>query len=278
MLISKTSHQLKDWQERFVDAEDFAKQLKTEIKRHAADPYFGSEQLAAKLEISSCQLNKKCLQLIDQKLGKYILKVRLEIAENLIVATREPLQNIAWNNGFLSYSGFWKAFNKVYGYTPSDYRAFHRRIEKSLKFEWKMPPSIDQRNELQAVIHHNPIVFRTLKAMIKNIDMHRLTLNELVNLLHTSPSTLTKSLTCNMKVTPMRLLQHLRLLFAANLLFDSSKSIAEIAYCAGFFDQSHFSKAFKVAYGSTPNTFRKEGRKEEFFTWLTTLLDSKIEM
>jgi AraC family transcriptional regulator len=41
------------------------------------------------------------------------------------------------------------------------------------------------------------------------------------------------------------------------LLWDSSKSLTEIAYLAGFSDQSHFNRVFKVHFQMNPGTYRK---------------------
>ncbi|MEP3208906.1 MAG: helix-turn-helix transcriptional regulator [Maribacter sp.] len=43
---------------------------------------------------------------------------------------------------------------------------------------------------------------------------------------------------------------------ALPLLFDSSKSLGEIAYLCGFADQSHFTRTFKLYLGAKPKDFR----------------------
>jgi AraC family transcriptional regulator len=51
-------------------------------------------------------------------------------------------------------------------------------------------------------------------------------------------------------------LRHLRVAFARRKLAESSMSIAEIAYCSGFSDQSHLCRVFKRQTGMTPSQFR----------------------
>ena len=49
----------------------------------------------------------------------------------------------------------------------------------------------------------------------------------------------------------------LRLSWAAGRLRGSDDAIAQIAVAAGFFDQSHFTRAFKGQFGVTPLAYRK---------------------
>ncbi len=51
-------------------------------------------------------------------------------------------------------------------------------------------------------------------------------------------------------------LRQLRVEYAAQALRDTTRSISEIAYCAGFCDQSHFSRCFKQQIGVTPDRYR----------------------
>ena len=59
-------------------------------------------------------------------------------------------------------------------------------------------------------------------------------------------------------MTLMAYLNHVRLANAARLLRETDCSIAEIAEQTGFFDQSHFDKRFKRAFGRTPREFRAD--------------------
>lgn len=51
--------------------------------------------------------------------------------------------------------------------------------------------------------------------------------------------------------------RRLRIEFACRELSDSKKPLAFIAQNAGFFDQSHFSKTFKLLMGQSPAAYRK---------------------
>jgi transcriptional regulator GlxA family with amidase domain len=55
------------------------------------------------------------------------------------------------------------------------------------------------------------------------------------------------------KQTPTGLMQQMRLERAAQILKARPGSIAEVAYAVGFKSPSHFSVAFRKAYGHTPS-------------------------
>jgi AraC family transcriptional regulator len=54
--------------------------------------------------------------------------------------------------------------------------------------------------------------------------------------------------------------RHLRIEFACRKISTSEASLTDIALAAGFYDQSHFSKAFRQLTGMTPAQFRRSIR------------------
>jgi AraC family transcriptional regulator len=56
--------------------------------------------------------------------------------------------------------------------------------------------------------------------------------------------------------------RQLRLDYASKELTHSTASVADIATAAGFYDQSHFTHAFKIHTGVTPAEFRAAARKK----------------
>ena len=61
-------------------------------------------------------------------------------------------------------------------------------------------------------------------------------------------------------MTPHAWLLRLRLERAVELMTTGrDRSITEIAHAVGFFDQSHFTRAFREAYGVTPARFQRSG-------------------
>jgi len=53
-------------------------------------------------------------------------------------------------------------------------------------------------------------------------------------------------------------IRHLRIDYACSQLRSSPASLTEIALAAGFFDQSHFSRTFKLLMGTTPAKYRSQ--------------------
>ncbi|MCY1264000.1 HTH-type transcriptional activator RhaS [compost metagenome] len=56
-------------------------------------------------------------------------------------------------------------------------------------------------------------------------------------------------------MTPHAWLLRLRLEQSCSLLAHSSKTIAEVAQSVGFYDQSHFNRAFRLAFGVAPSNY-----------------------
>jgi AraC-like DNA-binding protein len=62
-------------------------------------------------------------------------------------------------------------------------------------------------------------------------------------------------------MTLVAYLNHVRLSRAARLLVETHQTVGEIAYAAGFSDQSYFDKLFKRSFGATPVKFRAQAWK-----------------
>lgn len=245
------------------------------VRKNASDPYFGVEQLAQILKMSKGALVRKCLISTNQKPCKYILTVRLQLAANLLISTDEPLQNVAWDSGFLSYSGFWRAFGSMYDTTPSGYRLSFHKNRYNTETKWSIPVDLNTRKALAKLVKEKSYIRFMFKTLLQNIKNEKFNLDTLAEVMDSSPSQLTRKLKSNMKVTPMKLLQHLRLLCAANLLSDTSQSVVQIANQTGFFDQAHLCKKFKTSFKCSPSSFRKNNHQEDFIIWLEKSLKDK---
>ncbi len=62
------------------------------------------------------------------------------------------------------------------------------------------------------------------------------------------------------QTSPLDYLQGLHLTHAAELLDNTALSVAAIGSAVGFFNGSHFSKAFLKKYGCTPGAYRKKSK------------------
>lgn len=82
------------------------------------------------------------------------------------------------------------------------------------------------------------------------------TLSQIAQTVRIHPSHLAKMFRLHHRCTLGEYVRQLRLNYAENELTFFDKSLSEIALSAGFYDQSHFSNAFKLHYGLTPSEFR----------------------
>ncbi len=64
-------------------------------------------------------------------------------------------------------------------------------------------------------------------------------------------------------MSPHQWLIHYRLDQSAELLKSNDYTITDIAYFTGFYDVSHFTRAFRTRYGLSPTEYRKENAQEE---------------
>ena len=79
------------------------------------------KELAAIARCSIMHLHRLFMQHFQMPPAEYILRQRLQRAANLL-STSLAIQRIAFECGFKTVVGFYKAFNKVYGKTPGQYR------------------------------------------------------------------------------------------------------------------------------------------------------------
>lgn len=59
----------------------------------------------------------------------------------------------------------------------------------------------------------------------------------------------------------VRYIRQLRLRWASEQILEGGRSLAEVTREAGFSDQSHFTRAFKQAFGATPGQYRRANRR-----------------
>ena len=84
----------------------------------------------------------------------------------------------------------------------------------------------------------------------------KITLEELAALCGLGRFQFLKQFKLTIGMTPHAWLLRLRLEHACELLLQGSQAIATVAQAVGFYDQSHFNRAFRQAYGVAPSRFR----------------------
>jgi AraC family transcriptional regulator len=101
-----------------------------------------------------------------------------------------------------------------------------------------------------------PYWLRAAEAMIRENAAESLTLLSVAEAVGVHPSHLARTFRKSYGCTVGDYLRRARLERAVEELGDEQKSLAEIALAAGFYDQSHFTRAFKAHLGTTPSRFR----------------------
>jgi AraC-like DNA-binding protein len=100
------------------------------------------------------------------------------------------------------------------------------------------------------------LVDRSLAFMKKNISQ-RIRLEDLAQHLHASVSTISHRYRAATGEAPIQTLHRMRMLQAKRLLVEGS-SLRQIAEALGFYDEHHFSRAFKKGEGLTPLQFAQQ--------------------
>ena len=106
-----------------------------------------------------------------------------------------------------------------------------------------------------------PEWYGRVRTVIAHIDAHyaeRLTLQNLADVAGMSVATFRRVFAETMQMTPIRYLNTIRINAARRLLTRTDKLVSEIAVATGFWDQSHFIKAFRAERGQTPTEYRRE--------------------
>ena len=96
----------------------------------------------------------------------------------------------------------------------------------------------------RALLHDDPVAPHTLASIAAEVGVH--------------PATLARAFRRGYGVTLGQMLRRLRISRAADQLAATDRSLAEIATAAGFYDQSHFTNAFRRHYGTSPARYRRQ--------------------
>jgi AraC-like DNA-binding protein len=101
----------------------------------------------------------------------------------------------------------------------------------------------------------NFMINKMLQYIHVNIENH-LSLERLARDLNISVGYASDCFKKNMGISVMRYTQKVKIDRAKNLLLSTDKSVLYIGILLGFYDQSHFSRAFKAIVGVSPTVYR----------------------
>jgi len=91
------------------------------LLQHFRDPE-GLAGLAAQLYLSERQTRNLVKKYYGQDYKTLIIKQRMEFADMLLEDETRSLEEIAEEVGYRSYSGFYQAYTKYFGISPSEKR------------------------------------------------------------------------------------------------------------------------------------------------------------
>ena len=102
----------------------------------------------------------------------------------------------------------------------------------------------------------DPMLKRVMQFIEENISDSGIGVGDMAAAAAVSRSGLQRKLKQTMGVTPQELLSEARIKRACQLLQQTDKPVAEIAYACGFNDPKYFSRCFKQSTGKTPSEFK----------------------
>lgn len=105
--------------------------------------------------------------------------------------------------------------------------------------------------------------YKNLNKIMSNPDFPSYTVNNLCTLLSYSRMQLNRIFKSQFNTSPHNYLVKMKFTYAKSLLSSTDMGIKEIAFSIGYSSVSQFHTAFKNAFGTTPNEFRKLCQKND---------------
>lgn len=106
-----------------IEEEKLVQNLLSSIGQHMDDADYTIEQLACDVGLSRSNLYRRMQTMLGITPNDFLRNVRLKHAARLLVDTDIPVNQIALSVGFQSPRYFSQYFKKMFGVTPSEYRA-----------------------------------------------------------------------------------------------------------------------------------------------------------
>ena len=102
----------------------------------------------------------------------------------------------------------------------------------------------------------DPMLKRVMQFIEEHISDSGVGVGDMAAAAAVSRSGLQRKLKQTMGITPQELLSEARIKRACQLLRQTDKPVAEIAYACGFNDPKYFSRCFKQSTGKTPSEYK----------------------
>lgn len=95
------------------------------LEDHITDPGLSNAMIARHASISEVYLRQLFVRYLQMPPHQYLLKKRIEIAQNLLRNPNIPISSVAESSGFSGVYHFSRAFHAAEGCSPSAYRLRH---------------------------------------------------------------------------------------------------------------------------------------------------------
>lgn len=138
--------------------------------------------------------------------------------------------------------------------TLEAYLALMEVRDKALPSDYS--PSSTFSSQLQ-----DAVLERVMAYIEENLSDSDANIGDMASAAAVSRSGLQRKLKRAMGITPQDLLREARIKRACQLLVQTDKSIADIAYTCGFTDPKYFSRCFKQSVGQSPSEYKNAQRR-----------------
>jgi AraC-like DNA-binding protein len=95
------------------------------------DPNITVQRLAKRLSLPARAVSSAVNRTQGTNMSQYVNEFRLAHAARLLTDTDESVAKIATQSGFIARSNFYRAFQRVYGQSPIEYRTLRKSTQKS---------------------------------------------------------------------------------------------------------------------------------------------------
>jgi len=92
------------------------------LQEHYTEPQFTVEQICKQMHISRSSLQRSFQQHLGMTAKGYILKLRMQKAQEMLSTGRYTVKAIAHSCGFEDEKYFSRAFKQIYGYPPQQFK------------------------------------------------------------------------------------------------------------------------------------------------------------
>ena len=100
-------------------------------------------------------------------------------------------------------------------------------------------------------------IFQRLIQAIQDKPQRAWTVKIMAETINTNEKAIQRIFNAELKTTPNKFLQKVRVLKAAELIENNNLTVTEACLSVGFTNQSHMAKLFKKIIGASPSTFKK---------------------